>query len=229
MVKSKFLTIALALSTTVLLLPTDNASSLVMAKEKDTVQRFLEKDVNVLDAQTRFLSDSGFYEAISERGGVEGSITFIDRPEWSPKYWNEIHTLNEEIQGIYTSIVSEGSYEESMSLYEEELMPKLETLLGFIESGEKEQERIIELIESDDYTSELSGDEIETNQTSSYQYASDYFDGLRLMVYAYQELYKFEKDTSVNKQSLTLEQKEKLTELNHYLSISELMNAYLFH
>lgn len=227
--KKKILMSALALGvvSSSMGLSQESTSHTVNAQSTDKVEHFLKTDVHLIEAQSEF-TKYNFYNVMQQYRDVESPINFTQRPEFTKAYWKNVETLNAQIREINTRWYMENDKSTKKAIFENELIPKLETLLTFIDSGEKTLDKIkLNMSEGVD-VSDSQKEEVIQSWASSYGFAEDYLKGLRLMVYAYQELYKYEHGNEVNPDKLSNAEDDKNSEISQYLYIGMLMDAYLF-
>jgi len=205
----------------------DKDSPVAKAESQDKVEHFLKTDVHLIEAQSEFTKDN-FYNFMIKNRDIESPINFTERPEFTKAYWKNVETLNAQIREINTRWYMEKDEAKKKSVFENELIPKLETLLTFIDSGEKVLDKIKFDMSEGANVVDAQDEEVLQSWASSYGFAEDYLKGLRLMVYAYQELYKYEHGNEVQADDVSNAEDDKDSEISQYLYIGMLMDAYLF-
>lgn len=203
----------------------------VLAESSVTdVKSFLEKDMEVMTAQIPFVYESNVYTMAlpGELKSQELANVFLNTDGIEPEYWDNMDTLNQQIREINSSFAIEQDVAKKKAIYEQQLIPKLDVLHTFIESGEEKFLAMeIKKKEDETYSDYLYNLNYE-NDGFDYSHIKDYLDAQRLLIYAYQELYKYEFDEKIDKENPSPEVEEKLSEISHYFYINKLINAFLF-
>lgn len=205
--------------------------NLVVAESNATDAKvFLAKDMEVLTAQIPFVSESNVYTMALplDYNSPELAYVFLNTDGVEPEFWDNMNTLNRQIREINSSFATEQDVAKKKAIYEEQLIPKLDVLHTFIESGEAKYLAMERKKKKDetyyDYLTDLNYE----NHGFNYSYIKDYMDVQRLLIYAYQELYKYEFDETIDKENPSPKVEEKLKEISHYFYMNKLINAFLF-
>ncbi|AJD93286.1 hypothetical protein JMA_39680 (plasmid) [Jeotgalibacillus malaysiensis] len=203
----------------------------VLAESSVTdVKAFLEKDMEVMTAQIPFVYESNVYTMAlpGEMKSQELANVFLNTDGIEPEFWDNMNTLNQQIREINSSFSMEEDVAKKKAIYEQQLIPKLDVLHTFIESGEEKFLAMERKKKEDETYSDYLYNLNYENDGFDYSHIKDYMDVQRLLIYAYQELYKYEFDETIDKENPSYEVEEKLSEISHYFYMNKLINAFLF-
>lgn len=229
MVKKKIgmMVLASALLSGSVVLPMAN-NQVVAETNVSDVEAFLKKDMEVATAQIPFTQTGNIYSMVLPDAEMELANLFLSVDGIEPDFWENVDILNRQIRQINTDYAIEQDVAKKKVIYEEQLIPKLEVLHTFIESGEEKYRDMMKRMDEDSNYADYLYDLGDGYRHFEYTYINQYFDAQRLLIYAYQELYKYEFDESIDKENPSYEVERKISEVSQYLTMNKMINTFLF-